>query len=276
MNPVSNCAQFFTRSYFIAPFILYILLAVLLLTFGWRWAGKLRSPRSARLLRAGILALVIAPAFAFLDGITLLPFLLTVTIFFFSPGSAVPAPNLPALLASWGLFSLFLKKDPTAQQAGPGGVRSALLWTEVALAFAYFGYIWNLVLAIPVVHYFFDLYNKISSRFDFRDPFRLDEILYLFCMAFLVALATYACVWLYYRAARWAAGKGWFIVILFLVISLALGWFLFPASCDTHESWEDKPNRTCDCVGVSFRYYPVMIMDASTIDYCLGLETPVK
>jgi hypothetical protein len=132
------------------------------------------------------------------------------------------------------------------------------------------------VLAIPVVHYFFDLYNKISSRFDFRDPFRLDEILYLFCMAFLVALATYACVWLYYRAARWTAGKGWFIVILFLVISLALGWFLFPASCDTHESWEDKPNRTCDCVGVSFRYYPVMIMDASTIDYCLGLETPVK
>jgi hypothetical protein len=276
MNPVSNYAQFFTRSYLIAPFILYILLAVLLLTFGWRRAGKLLSARSTRLLRAGILALVITPAFAFMDGITLLPFLLAATVAIVSPARAVPIVNLLALLASWVLFSLFLKKDPTAQRAGPGGARSTLLWTEVALAFAYFGYIWNLVLAIPVMHYFFELYNKISSRFDFRDPFRLDEILYLFSMAFLVALATYACVWLYYRTARWAAGKGWFVVILFLLLSLALGLLLFPASCDTHESWKDEPNRICDCVGVSFRYYPVMIMDASTIDYCLGWEIPVK
>jgi hypothetical protein len=276
MNPVSNYALFFTRPYFIAPFILYIVLTILLLTLGWHWAGRLRSLRSTRLLRAGILALVITPAFAFMNGITLLPFLLTVTIFFFSPGSAVPAPNLLALLASWGLFSLFLKKDPTAQQAGPGGVRSVLLWTEVALALAYFGHLCNLALALPVVHYFFDFYNNFSSRFSFRDPFRLDEILYLFFMAFFVALATYACAWLYYRAAMWVAGRGWIVVILFLVLSLALGWLLAPASCDTHESWEDEPNRTCDCAGISFPYYPVMIMDASTIDYCLGWEKPLQ
>ncbi len=127
MNPVSNYALFFTRSYFIAPFILYILLAVLLLTFGWRRAGKLHNPRSTHLLRAFLLALVFTPALAFMDGATFLPFLLAVFIMIISPfgfslstALILPVVNILTLLAGWGIFHLILNERPYPGEWQPG------------------------------------------------------------------------------------------------------------------------------------------------------------
>jgi hypothetical protein len=283
MNPVSNYALFFTRSNFIAPFILYILLAVLLLTFGWRRVGKLHNPRSTRLLRAFILALVFTPAMAFMEGVTFLPFLLAVFImiispfgFSFSAALILPVVNILTLLAGWGIFHLILKKDHTLASGSPDGLRKWILWGEVLLGYAFFWWVWSLALPVPVVHYFYLFTNDLSSRYMFNFPGRLDQVLYMFCNTLLLTIAVFACTWLYYRAAHWASNRSWLIVILFLAIILGLGWILFPASCDTHESWEDKPNRVCDCTGITFPYYPVMITDATTIDYCLGWETPVK
>jgi hypothetical protein len=283
LNPVSNYALFFTRSSFIAPFILYLVLTILLLTLGWRWAGKLHNPRSTRRLRAFLLALVFTPAMAFMDGATFLPFLLAVFIMIVSPfgislatALILPVVNILTLLAGWGLFYLILQKDNMLAKGNPGGIRSVILWGEVLLGYAFFWWVWSLALAVPVVHYYYLFSNELSSRYLFNFPGRLDEMLYLLTNTLLLTLATFACTWLYYRPARWSAEKSWLIVIAFLLLSLGLGWLLLPTSCDTHESWEDKPNRTCECSGITFPYYPIMITDATTIDYCLGWETPVK
>jgi hypothetical protein len=63
---------------------------------------------------------------------------------------------------------------------------------------------------------------------------------------------------------------------LFIVLSLLLGWLLWPTPCDTHESFIDVPNRTCNCIGVTFSYYPPFVTDAASVDYCLGWEEPVR
>ena len=167
MNPVSNYALFFTRSYFIAPFILYILLAVLLLTFGWRRAGKLHNPRSTHLLRAFLLALVFTPALAFMDGATFLPFLLAVFImiispfgFSFSTALILPVVNILTLLAGWGIFHLILTKDRTLESGSPDGFRKWVLWGEVLLGYAFFWWVWSLALPVPVVHYFYLFTNE--------------------------------------------------------------------------------------------------------------------
>ncbi len=283
MGILNSNILFFTRQRFFIPFFIYIVLAVLLLVVGWRWAGRIRSPRSARLLRAAMLALVFTPALAFMEGVTFLPFLLAVFIMVISPfgfslatALILPIVNFLTFLAGWGLFYLFLKKDSTVVKGSPGGFRAVILWGEVLLGFAFFWLVWSLALAVPVVHYFYLFTNELSSRYMFNFPGRLDQILYLLCNTLLLTLATFTCTWLYYRAAHWAANRSWLIAILFLVVSLGLGWLLLPASCDTHESWEDKPNRTCECSGITFPYYPIMITDATTIDYCLGWETPVQ
>ena len=200
------------------------------------------------------------PALAFMDGATFLPFLLAVFImivspfgFSFSTALILPVVNILTLLAGWGVFTLFLNKRPSLEGSRPDGVRKWILWAEVLLGYAFFWWVWSLALPVPVVHYFYLFTNELSSRYMFNFPGRLDQVLYLLCNTLLLTLAVFACTWLYYRAARWAAGKVWLVVILFLVLSLALGWFLFPASCDTHESWEDRPNRTVNAPGSPFR-----------------------
>lgn len=283
MNPVNNYVLFLTRSYFITPLVIYFVLAGLLLTLGWGRAVKLHNPHSTRLLRAFLLALVFTPAMAFINGVIFLPFLLAVFIMIISPfgfslatALILPVVNFLTLLAGWGLFYLLLKKDRTLTGGSPGGFRKGILWVEVLFGFVFFWWVWSLVLAVPVVHYFYLFSNELSSRYMFNFPGRLDQILYMLCNTLLLTLGTFTCTWLYYRAARWAADRSWFIVITFLLLCLGVGWLLWPTSCDTHESWEDKPNRTCDCSGVTFPYYPIMITDSTTVDYCLGWETPAK
>jgi hypothetical protein len=283
MNPVGSYILFFTRQRFIIPLIIYLILAILFLTLGWRRAGRMRNPAAIRRLRAFLLALVFTPAFAFMDGLTYLPFLLAVFIIFISPfgfslatAFILPVVNLLTLLAGWGFLYLVLKKDRAVAKGGPGGARTVILWGEILLGYVFFWWVWSLAIAVPVVHYFYLFTNELSSRYMFNFPGRLDEILYLLCNTLLLTPLTFTCTWIYFRIARWVSDKSWLIVVAFLLISLGLGWLLWPVSCDTHESWEDKPNKTCICSGITFHYYPIMITDATTIDFCLGWETPGK
>ncbi len=215
MNPFSNYTLFFTRSNFIAPFILYIVLSVLLLTLGWRRAGKMRNQRSTHRMRAFLLALVFTPALAFMEGATFLPFLLAVFImvisplgFSFSTALILPVVNLLTLLAGWGLFYLFLKNDSTIAKGSPGGIRKWILWGEVVIGYAFFWWVWSLALPVPVVHYFYMFINELSSRYMFNFPGRMDQVLYLLCNTLLLTLGTFTCTWLYYRAARLGGRQG--------------------------------------------------------------------
>ena len=170
MGILNSYILFFTHQRFIIPFFIYIVLAVLLLVIGWRWAGRMRSPRSARLLRAAMLVLVFTPALAFMEGVTFLPFLLAVFIMVISPfgfslatALILPVVNFLTFLAGWGIFYLFLKKDNTVAKGSPGGFRAVILWVEVLLGFSFFWRVWSLALPVPVVHYFYLFTNELSS-----------------------------------------------------------------------------------------------------------------
>ena len=70
------------------------------------------------------------------------------------------------------------------------------------------------------------------------------------------------------------ASLPWFVVAV--LGALFLGWLLYPTSCDTHESFLDLPNKTCSCLGTTLAYYPQGVYDGTEVEYCIGLERPVR
>ena len=49
----------------------------------------------------------------------------------------------------------------------------------------------------------------------------------------------------------------------------------FPTRIDTHESFRPQPNERSSCTGLTFRYYPPETSDGSSVDYCVGVESPL-
>ncbi len=273
---------FFRIKRFTIALIVFLILLVLLLTIGWKWAGKSKKERNTRLIRAAILALAFGPGIAFADGVALMPLLLAVIMMFVSPYGfslatfvILPVVNITIFLISWGLFTLLLTKDQSLATGGLNRIRRVILWVETLLAMIFFGWLWSLVLPNPITGSFYDFVNSLSSKYNFNFPGRMDTILYLAVIVILFAFLTFLSVWLYYRLARWVAGRNIVIVLGFLAASLFLGWQLWPRACDTHESFTDTPNKTCDCRGISFQYYPILVWDASSVDFCVGIESPV-
>lgn len=76
------------------------------------------------------------------------------------------------------------------------------------------------------------------------------------------------CVLAFARLAR--TSRSAFVVALLATCSLS--WSLYPVSCDRHESFVDRPNKTCRCVGAPVRYYPQGVYDGTEVEYCIGLE----
>lgn len=78
-------------------------------------------------------------------------------------------------------------------------------------------------------------------------------------------LATFASTWVVARRSRVA-----------LVASLALGaaavWMLYPQQMDARESFWPQPNERFSCTGWTFTHYPPKTSDASSRQYCTGLE----
>lgn len=266
---------FFRIRRYTVALIVFLVLLVFLLTIGWKWAGRSKNERKVRLIRAAILALIFTPGLGFADGVKVLPLLLALIMMFISPFGSPLVVDILALLIGWWIFFMVLKKDKNLAANGVSPVRRVILWAEFILALMFFGWLWSLVLPIPVTGTVYDFVNMLSSKYQFNLPGRLDDILYLAVFVLLFALLTFLSIWLYMRLARWIARKHIVIVMGFLLISLFLGWQLWPRACDTHESFEDLPNKTCDCRGITFRYYPIMVWDASSVDFCLGIEMPV-
>lgn len=275
MDILNFFEPFFRIRRYTVALIVFLILLVLLLTIGWKWAGRGKKERNVRLWRSAILALAFAPGLGFADGVKLMPLLLALIMMFVAPYGSPLVVDIVVFLISWGLFFLVLKKDQSLAARGLSPLRRVILWAELLLSLLFFGWLWSLVVPIPVTGAVYDFVNMLSSSFQFNLPGRLDEILYLAVLVILFAALTWLSVWLYYRLARWMAGKNMMLVLGFLLVSLFLGWQLWPHACDTHESFTDTPNQTCTCRGITFRYYPVMVWDASSVDFCVGIENPV-
>lgn len=57
-----------------------------------------------------------------------------------------------------------------------------------------------------------------------------------------------------------------------LIASAVAGVVLFPQAIDVSESWVPRPNERYACIGWTFRHYPPGTFDASSTEYCVGLE----
>jgi hypothetical protein len=86
--------------------------------------------------------------------------------------------------------------------------------------------------------------------------------------ALLSCGAAVLCVLAFARLAR--ASRPAFVVAL--VAAGSLGWLLYPVGCDSHESFLDRPNKTCRCIGATMSYYPEGVYDGTGVEYCIGLE----
>ena len=76
------------------------------------------------------------------------------------------------------------------------------------------------------------------------------------------------CVLGFARLAR--TSRPTFVVAL--VAACSLGWLVYPVGCDRHESYLDRPNKTCSCIGATMSYYPEGVYDGTEVEYCIGLE----
>jgi hypothetical protein len=88
------------------------------------------------------------------------------------------------------------------------------------------------------------------------------------------ALTTYVMLrlgaWLYLHLRRFKQGLVYFAATV--GVALWIGWVLFPVICDSHESFEDVPNKRCECRGVTVHFYPGSTSDGSDDEVCIGAE----
>jgi hypothetical protein len=66
-----------------------------------------------------------------------------------------------------------------------------------------------------------------------------------------------------------------FLLIFAIIISVAAYWALFPVPCDTHESFHDIDNKSCECNGIEITHYTPGMMDGTATDFCIGPNSPV-
>lgn len=72
-----------------------------------------------------------------------------------------------------------------------------------------------------------------------------------------------------------ATRRGALALLVAGTLAASAAWVLWPVACDTHESFEDVPNRTCECRGWTVASYPPGVMDAAESEMCVGIERPV-
>ena len=84
------------------------------------------------------------------------------------------------------------------------------------------------------------------------------------------SIVPYAVVAYRLRSARPARA-----ILLALLAALA-AFTAYPIVCDTRESFLDRPNRRCSCVGRVVRWYPRGTFDYADMEYCIGVEIPIR
>ena len=88
--------------------------------------------------------------------------------------------------------------------------------------------------------------------------------------------ATGVMAWAVWVAIGRVARRGRLVAAGCALVVVAAVWVLAPVVVDDHESFVDRPDRTATCSGWQFTYYPPDTSDADRLDYCVGVERPVK
>jgi hypothetical protein len=171
-----------------------------------------------------------------------------------------------------------LKKNDLPNKPTWKSWKGVLLLSVTAASLIYFARLWFLFLPVNVLarlSWIFQTLHHLLPHAFVPSSVLLIPVYIIFIILFV--LIVWISVSLFYRLAKYGRTKSWPVMIGFVVISLILGWLLWPTACDTHESFTDIPNRTCTCTGLTFLFYPPWVLaDGTSTDYCVGWERSVK
>ena len=151
-------------------------------------------------------------------------------------------------------------------------IQKAILWFSTTASFIFLGWAWLLFLPINV-------FGKMTPIFEWLGeilpkPVMTAVFFLILALIYFGGVFVFTCI--YYWAAKKILEHSVPAFIVFVVITILLGFLLWPVPCDSHESFVDIPNKQCDCAGLTFEFYPPFVLDGSSIDFCMGLEIPVN
>jgi len=149
-----------------------------------------------------------------------------------------------------------------------------------AAGFIFFARFWLLFLPVNVLGRLTPAFSTVNRLLRHLRPGSPSSLWFglstLVASLLLLVITVGGSTYLYYGLASAARSCATPVLALFMVLSLLLGWLLWPTRCDTHESFRDVPNRTCNCIGATFSFYPPLVFDGSSSDFCLGWEVPIQ
>jgi hypothetical protein len=134
-------------------------------------------------------------------------------------------------------------------------------------------WIWLVLPFLGLIRYFFAFWMLVFLNAEYLVGINWD-VYGLLPLVIFTVLAAYVTlrlsVWLYLRLRPLNYGLAYSAAIIGVIVWI--GWVLFPVVCDTHESWIDRPNKRCDCRGMTVRFYPGGVTDGTETEYCIGRE----
>jgi hypothetical protein len=164
------------------------------------------------------------------------------------------------------------------RSSSAGGLwRNCSVGLLAAAGFVFFARLWFLFLPVNVLGRLLPLFDAIGRlRRNASSSASWTVPSYLVVFLLLFALAVGGSTYLYYRLANAASNRSTWAVMLFAVVSALLAWLLWPMPCNSQSSFWGISDRTCNCIGMTFSFYPPLIQDGVTVEYCLGWEKPVS
>jgi len=150
-------------------------------------------------------------------------------------------------------------------------IQKASLWLLTIACLVFFGWSWLLFLPINV----FGRLAPVLQWLEERLPSSTMVNFALLLLASLYLGGVFVFTRLYHLAAKKILSRSVPAFAAFAGITILLGFLLWPVPCDSHESFIDIPNKQCDCMGLTFEFYPPFVMDGSSTDFCMGWEIPV-
>jgi len=151
-------------------------------------------------------------------------------------------------------------------------IQKTILWLLTIASLVFFGWFWLLFLPI-------NNFGKMTPVFQWLGellPRPVMTAVFFVLLASIYFGGVFVFTRIYYLVAKKILNHSLPVFTAFVVITILLGFWLWPVSCDTHESFIDIPDKQCDCVGLTFEFYPPFVLDGSSTDFCMGWEIPVN
>jgi len=169
------------------------------------------------------------------------------------------------------------KKDKMLNKPACVSWKGFLLLGVTAASLIYFTRLWFLFLPVNIFTKYSWIFQALHRLFPHARPSSV-IIFPVYTIFFIIfALIVWISVAIFYRLAKVVSTKSCQVMTGFVVLSLTLGWLLWPTACNTHESFTDIPNQTCTCAGLTFTFYPPWVLaDGTSTDYCIGWDQPVR